>query len=228
MVIQIDKLNQINDLIKNHRVIIVGEIHGVKQNTEVVLELVNFLKKTHELIVGLEYPQSVIDSPQSVDQIYYKDGRYSPYHKEMIKIIKDNGIEVFGFDMSGDQIKEQENQKIDWRDQKMAENINKKIAGVSQNKKILLVSGDIHYQTLEQSFMYPDQAGDLKPTSFLPMAAQINTPSILAIHIRYLSGIFYNFRLKEMPTITANKETSFRENDDLIEIDIQEAVPTIE
>ena len=74
--------------------------------------------------------------------------------------------------------------------------------------------------------MHPDKDGVEKQFEYLPMGAQLKTNSILAVHLRYLSGQFYNFKLRQMPKIDADKNRSFRDSDDLVEIDIQEAHST--
>lgn len=219
-------LNQIVELVKNHKVIAIGEMHGVKENPEVIYEIYNTLKDKYSVVIGFEYPQSLIDNPDSADQVLYQDGRFSSYHKDLLEKLKQDGVKMFGFDLTNDQLETQKAEAIDWRDKTMAENINKQIVKLSPDEKILLITGDMHYQTKTQSIMYPDKDGVMKPYNYTPMASQLKTVSVLAIHLRYLSGQFYNFKLRQMPKIDADKNRSFRDSDDLVEIDIQEATPT--
>lgn len=220
-------LDQIVELAKNHKVIAIGEMHGVKENPEVVYGIYTALKGKYSVVLGFEYPQSLIDNSDSADQVLYQDGRFSPFHKDLLEKLKQDGVKMFGFDLSNSQLETQKKESIDWRDKIMAKNINKQINKLNPNEKILIVTGDMHYQTKTQSVIYPDKDGVMKPYEYLTMGAQLKTNSILGIHLRYLSGQFYNFKLRQMPKIDANKNRSFRDSDDLLEVDIKEATPTI-
>lgn len=219
-------LNQIIELARNHIVIAIGEMHGVKENPEVIYEIYTVLKDKFSVVLGFEYPQSLIDSSESADQVLYQDGRFSPFHKVLLEKLKQEGVMMFGFDLTNSQLETQKAEAIGWRDKIMAENINKQIDKLSPDEKILIVTGDMHYQTKTQSIMYPDKDGVMRPYEYLPMGAQLKTDSILAVHLRYMSGQFYNFKLRQMPKLDADKNISFRAADDLIEIDIPEAQPT--
>ncbi len=226
MIISSQKVAQIANLVDKHKVIAVGEMHGVKENPEVILEVYNAIKDKFPVVIGFEYPESLIVNPDSVDQVLFEDGRYSLFHKELLEKLKLDGVKVFGFDLDNNQLKEQKNHPIDWRDKIMSESINKQVEKLSPNEKILLVTGDMHYQTKTQSIMYPDKEGVMKTFEYFPMCAQLKADSILAIHLRYLSGQFYNFKLRQMPKINADKNRSFRDSDDLLVVDIPESHPT--
>lgn len=219
-------LDQIIELAKIHPIIAIGEMHGVKENPGVVYEIYTALKDKYSVVLGFEYPQSLIDNPDSANQVLYQDGRFSPFHKDLLKKLKQDGVKMFGFDLTNDQLETQKTEVIDWRDKIMAENINKQIDKLNPDEKILIVTGDMHYQTKTQSIMYPNKDGVVKPYEYMPMGAQLRTDSILGIHLRYLSGQFYNFKLRQMPKIDADKHRSFRDSDNLVEIDIQEAHST--
>lgn len=219
-------LDQIIELAKKHQVVAIGEMHGVKENPEVIYEIYTTLRDKYSVILGFEYPQSLIDNSDSADQVLYQDGRFSPFHKDLLEKLKQNGVRMIGFDLTSDQLETQKAEAIDWRDKIMAENINKQIDKLNPEEKIILVTGDMHYQTKTQSIMYTDKGGVMNPYEYLPMGAQLITDSILAIHLRYLSGQFYNFKLSRMPKIDADKNRSFRDSDDLLEIDIEEAHST--
>ncbi|KKT67239.1 MAG: hypothetical protein UW60_C0010G0002 [Candidatus Woesebacteria bacterium GW2011_GWA2_44_33] len=220
------QLDKIIGLANKHKIIAIGEMHGVKENPEVTMEVYNALKGKYTVVLGFEYPQSLVNNLDSTDQIFYQDGRFSPFHKEMLERLKKDGVKIFGFDLNNSQFEEQKAGALDWRDKIMAENINSKLKEISPETKMLLVTGDIHYQTVPQSIIYPDREGVMKHTEYFPMGAQLETDSILAIHLRYLSGQFFNFKLRKMPKINADKNRSFRDSDDLVEIDIPEAHPT--
>lgn len=220
-------LDQIMQRANLHKVIAIGEIHGSKENPEILLEVYSALSNEFSILIGFEYPQAVIDNPDTVDGILFQDGRFSENHQEMLKKLKQEGAQLFGFDLNEDELKEQKSHPIDWRDKIMADNINKRLDRLKDGKRILIITGDMHYQTKAQSIVYPNENGEMKQMEYLPMGAQINTNSILAIHLRYLSGEFYNFKLRQMPKITANKDLSFRQQDELIEIDIFKSNPTL-
>ncbi len=220
-------LSQVAKLAKKHQVIAIGEIHGVKENPEVIHEIYKVLRDNYSIILSFEYPQSLIDNPDSADQVLYRDGRFSLFHKGLLEKLKQDGLKMFGFDLTKSQLETQKIEAIDWRDKIMAENINKQIDELNPEEKILIVTGDIHYQTKTQSIMYPNNDGMMNPYAYLPMGAQLKTDSILAIHLRYLSGQFYNFKLRQIPKIDSDKNRSFRDIDDLVEVDIREATPTI-
>ena len=226
MLIPAPQLNQILDLANIHKVIAIGEMHGVKENPEIIIVIYQALKSKYPVIVGLEYPQTLIDNPESAEEVLLQDGRYSPFHKEMLESLKNDGAKVFGLDLNITQVEEQRDHPIDWRDQIMAKNVNLELKNTPPETKVLLVTGDIHYQTAPQSIIYPDKDRAMKPIEYMPMGAQLETSSILAIHLRYLSGQFYNFKLRQMPKIDLDKNRSFRDLDDVIEIDIQVAHPT--
>ncbi len=219
-------LNKIIELAKNHRVIAIGEMHGVKENPEIVLDIYTALSDKYSVILGFEYPQSLIDNPDSADQILFQDGRFSSFHKDLLGKLILYDVKIFGFDLTNSQLETQKTEAIDWRDKIMAENINKQIDKLNPEEKILLVTGDMHYQTKTQSIMHPDRNGVMKPFEYLPMGVGLITNSILAIHLRYLSGQFYNFKLRQMPKIDADKNRSFRDSDDLLEVDIKDAHST--
>jgi hypothetical protein len=185
-------------------------------------------KKTYKIIVGFEYPQSSIDNPELVDEILIQNGRYSPFHREMLEKIKSENTEVFGFDLEANQFENIENKSIDWRDKIMAENINKYVEKLKEDEKILIITGDVHFQTRSNMIGRSDENGEMKPVEYLPMCAQLKLDSILVIPLRYLSGQFYNFKLREISEINSNKGNYFfRDTDDVVEVIIQKATPTI-
>lgn len=236
MIISPTTLEHILTLAKKHSVIAVGEMHGVRENPEIVREVVDELKKQYSIIVGFEYPQVLLnrlDKPfeelknTSPADFLVQDGRFSIYHYDLLKNLVNKGVSLFGFDLNTIEQNKQTVNVLDWRDSVMARNINKILANKAEDQKVLLVTGDMHFQTKLQNIMYPDNTGILQPVKYVPMGEQINAISILALHLRYLSGEFYNKKLKPMPKITMVKESSFRDKDDLLEIDIETAHPTI-
>lgn len=216
-------LDQIVELAKKHQLIAIGEIHGAKENPEVVFEIYNALKEKYEVVLGFEYPQTVIDNPNSADKELYEDGRFSQFHKKLLNKLKTDEAKIFGFDLEDDERKQINDHDISWRDSVMAEKISKRLATLKKDEKMIIVCGDAHFQTQSMSVKSTKPDGKIVVEKFLPMGSQISTDSILAIHLRYLSGQIYNHGLKIITPITLTKAYSFRDTDDLLEVDIQEA-----
>ena len=105
----------------------------------------------------------------------------------------------------------------------MAQRVNRKLDEMAGEQKLVLITGDLHFQTKKQNMMLPDESGKMALFSYVPMGAMIATESVLAIHFRYFSGEMHNKILKKVPMISMNKEMSFREDDVLVEIDVSEA-----
>ncbi|HBC45151.1 MAG: hypothetical protein UX08_C0003G0071 [Candidatus Collierbacteria bacterium GW2011_GWB1_45_35] len=236
MIISSPTLEQILVLAKKHRIIAMGEMHGVRENPEIVQKVIDYLKKQYSIIVGFEYPQLLLDwldkpfeelKNTSPANFLIQDGRFSIYHYDLLKNLVNTDVPVFGFDLNTNEQNKQMANTLDWRDSIMARNINQILSNIPENQKVLLVTGDMHFQTKTQNVMYPDNTGTLRPVKYIPTGEQINVDSILALHLRYLSGEFYNKKLKPMPKITMVKESSFRDKDDLLEIDIESAHTTI-
>lgn len=229
-------LRQISTLAKKHKIIAIGEMHGVRENVAVIQEVFDCLKQQSPITVGFEYAQELIDRLDepfedleitSPANFLIHDGRFSLYHYNLLKNLINTGTQIFGFDLNTQEQKDQLTHSLDWRDSVMARNINKILLTSPEDQKVLLVTGDMHFQTKTRNLMYPDNNGTPQPTKYVPMAEQIEVDSILALHLRYLSGEFYNKKLKQMSKITMTKEHSFRDSDDLLEVDIEEAHPTI-
>jgi len=190
------------------------------------------INKYYPICIGFEYPQELIDNIDksynklmlvSEYNILAKDGRFSIYHHNLLKSLIKQRINIFGFDLNTSQQKDQPGHALDWRDSVMANNINKKLSYLLSKQKLILVMGDMHFQTKTQSITHIDN----QFIKYKPTGMQIHVKSILALHLRYLSGQIYNNKIKSVPKISLNKTRSFRKADYLIEIDIKKAQPTI-
>jgi hypothetical protein len=102
----------------------------------------------------------------------------------------------------------------------MANNVNVVLDKLSENEMLLLVCGDAHFQTKPSLIK---TRGEVK--EYKPMASMLHTPSILAIHLKYLSGQFWNFSLKDVRTYEIIKERHFRESDEVVEYEVAKATP---
>ncbi len=219
--------DKIVNLSQKHQLVAIGEIHGAKENPQALQEIVTllFLQQVTP-VIGFELSQDLIDNPEGESKAVIQDGRYSAFHKELILDLKTKGIKVFGFDINSSQWGQINDKELSWRDGLMAENINKHLQVLKQNEKVIIISGDAHFSTLETMVLITKPNGEKTLEKFSPMGSKISVNSLLAIHLRYQSGQVFNHKTKEVKPITLTKEHMFRSVDDLIEIDIPNAHPT--
>jgi uncharacterized iron-regulated protein len=203
-----------------HKVVIIGEIHGVKENLEVVERVFREMGKFGKVKVGFEWPHALIENHDRPDKSLLDDGRYSPFHKQLLQKMKTENVDIFGFDLNSEEWKQVGDKNISWRDEQMAQKINTVLDKLSDNERLLLVCGDAHFQTKSSLIKIGNDIKD-----FSPMASKLNAPSILAIHLKYLSGQFWNLGLKDVRTYNIDKERSFHPNDKLIEYEVPVATP---
>ena len=204
----------------SHKVVIVGEIHGVRENVEAVESIYREMSKDGSVVVGFEWPQSLVDNPDSESEDLLNDGRFSPIHREFLLELKAEGVKVFGFDISKTDWEIMPKDNISWRDEQMAKKINGVTNTLSESERLLLVCGDAHFQTKPGMVKTPGGV-----VEFVPMASRLNVKSLKAIHLRYLSGQFWNCGLKEIRTYEIDEERCFRPSDEVIEMDIKCATP---
>lgn len=199
---------------------IIGEVHGIKENVEVTERIFRELNKTAKVKIGFEWPQSLVDDPSNPDQSLLDDGRYSPTHQALLEKLKKEDVDVFSFDIDKDDWGGIGDKDISWRDEQMAEKINVVLDKLDGNEKLLLVCGDAHFQTKPSLIKVGNEVKE-----FVPMASKLHTPSIMAIHLKYLSGQFWNHRLKDIRTYEIDKERCFRPEDNVVEYEVQVATP---
>ncbi len=204
-----------------HDVIIIGETHGTEENIKVVENIYRNMTKSWKVTIGFEYPQSLVDNPDGECNDLLDDGRYSPIHKQFLKKLKTEKASIFGFDIPNDGWSKMPKNDISWRDGQMAFTVNKVLDSLEGSEKLLLVCGDAHFQT--RPSLVKTAIGIVE---FLPMAARLNISSIQAIHLTYLSGQFWNFRLREIKPYEVDRSRYFRPSDDVIEWEIKLATPT--
>lgn len=215
-----DLVKKLPLIVDQHKVIIIGEIHGVKENVAVTEKIFREMNKAAKVRVGFEWPQGLVDDPSSPDQSLLDDGRYSPTHQILLETLKNEGIEVFGFDIEKEDWKGISERDVSWRDERMSNKINAVLNKLGGNEKLLLVCGDAHFQT-KPSLIKVN--GEIK--EFVPMASKLHVPSILAIHLKYLSGQFWNFGLKDIMTYGIDKERCFRPEDQVMEYGVGMTTP---
>jgi len=203
-----------------HRVVVIGEIHGIKENVEVTERIFREMSKGGKVVIGFEWPQSLVDEPSNPDQSLLDDGRYSPTHQALLEKLKKEDVDVFGFDMEKVGWETISVRDISWRDEQMAKKVNEVLDKLEDGNRLLLVCGDAHFQT-KPSLIKVD--GEIK--THMSMASMLHTPSILAIHLKYLSGRFWNFGLKDVRTYEIDKERCFRIEDVVLELEVRVAIP---
>jgi len=207
-------------IVDQHRVTIIGEIHGIKENVEVTEKIFREMNKSGKVVIGFEWPQSLVDDPINPDQSLLDDGRYSSTHRVLLETLKKEGVEVFGFDIDKGDWEGIADKDVSWRDEQMAKKVNEVLDKLESDEKMLLVCGDAHFQT-RSSLIKVD--GEIK--THIPMASMLHEPSVLAIHLKYLSGQFWNFGLKDVRTYEIDKERCFRPDDVVVEYEVQMATP---
>ena len=190
------------------------------ENVQIVQKIFREMSESSKVTVGFEWPQSLVDDPDSADEALLDDGRFSPTHKELLINLKSEGVQVFGFDIEKKDWQSIEDKDISWRDEQMARVVNNVLEKLDVQEKLLLVCGDAHFQAQKSIVRVKSELKE-----FTPMAMRLKTPSILAIHLKYLSGHYWNFGLKEIRTYEIDKARCFRKTDEVVEYEIATATP---
>lgn len=160
---------------------VVGEVHGVKNNIEFYTQLI---KTFGFSTFAIELPKSFSGLLNTTVK-YPPDGRFS---KEIIDFIKQSEVKVIYFDNEVDKT-------TTWnkRDEDMAENF---LAEFDQTQKTLLIAGNYHTQTKP---IINNKGETLYPLGLHLRNKLGNFP---VCTIRYLNGQFYNFGLQDFVDIS--------------------------
>jgi hypothetical protein len=87
--------DQIVKLAQQHQLVAIGEIHGAKENPQVLQEIATLLYSQQITpVIGFELPQELIDNPEGESEDVILDGRYSVFHKKLILDLKAKGVKV--------------------------------------------------------------------------------------------------------------------------------------
>ncbi len=200
---EIDGVNNLTKLIDETKLLILGEVHGVKENADIIYTL---YKKFGFQNLALEWSESLqefTDNYLRTNEIDFDlikdspDGRITPGHFALLKQLKKEGIldSVLCIDQA-------KFSAVKDRDQKMAENV---LTNKNEGKTMVVV-GNLH--SLTENFEY-ESDGEQK--IMIPMAKLIKQviSNIPIVRIKYLKGHFFNCgEVKEF----------INENDDDLEI----------
>lgn len=180
-----DACNRLVASLEKTKILIVGEMHGVKENTDVIYTL---FKKFRFRQLALEWDsglKAVVEEYLETGEIDFDaiqespDGRITAGHFALLKKLKDEGLleKFICFDGSGE---------ADWdaRDENMAKNI---LAGLSDSST-LVVAGNLHAKVEPLTF-------NDAPDEHHPMGERVRAhiPEVPSGKIEYLSGQYHNF-----------------------------------
>lgn len=187
---------------------LIGEIHGIKENVEVLKFLIKLYLKENDgkLILGFEWPIQLTSQINSYlknrndlnwckwNFVKYKDGRISKEHIDFLKWIKKinlrlpeiRKIKIQCFDV----VEKQWNK----RDKKMADVFLRK--NRYKKVKIIAIMGNLHARKKE--FF-------LNRKKYIPLGSYLPKHKTLTIKLEYISGYFCNeFVKKILPTKKIN------------------------
>ena len=186
--------------IKQKKIILLGEMHGVMENVEIIKTFVTSLEAEGvSIVIALEWPTKINSDIQvflnntetmlpwqNWDFVQDKDGRISKEHIVFLQWLKvrnkallsDKKHNVFCFS--------EEHKSWNVRDLKMAQNINSILNNHSQ-KIVLAVMGNLHAQKKE--FM-------LDGETYMPLATHLSKKDIISFKCDYRCGSFFNHTLQ--------------------------------
>jgi hypothetical protein len=187
--------------------VLIGENHGVIENTTFVKEFVDELHTTHKIkFVGFEYPIFALEEFRSavkegdfqkikehdVSQMLMRDGRFSKFHFELLKHLDKVGIPFIFFDSGRG--------TWDDRDLSMYENIQHESPKYDGQVK-LIVAGNIHTML---------QVLNLNNKPYKPLGTYFDPKEVLLLKLKYHSGEFFNFSRRQFEQIN-NDKSGFEE-----------------
>lgn len=175
--------------------LLIGEIHGIRENIDVLKLFINLYLATKEkFVVALEWPANLSGEINKYllgradnlnwekwDFINYKDGRISKEHLRFLSLLrarnvhlsKNRKISIRCFDASTNE----------WnaRDKLMAKNLK------STRGNVLAIMGNFHANKMRF---------ELSGQKYIPLGSLLPQQETMAIKIEYLSGKFYNHKIK--------------------------------
>lgn len=180
-----DASNRLVASLDTTKLFIVGEMHGVKENPDVIYTL---FKKFGFRQLALEWEPGlrvVAEQYLETGEIDFDaieespDGRITAGHFALLKKLKDEGLleKLICFDGSGES---------DWdaRDANMAKNI---LGGLSDSST-LVVAGNLHAKV--EPITFNDEPGEHHP---MGERIKAHIPDVPSGKIEYLSGQYHNF-----------------------------------
>lgn len=171
--------------INKTKLFILGEMHGVKENVDVIYTL---FKKFGFRQLALEWEPALMDVAEKFiesgdidfDAIEDSpDGRVTAGHFALLKKLKDEGLleKFVCFDGTGE---------ADWdaRDESMAKNI----LGSLSDSATLVVAGNLHAKV--EPLTFDDESDEHHP---MGERVKMHIPDVPSGKIEYLSGQYHNF-----------------------------------
>lgn len=197
------------DSLKSCKVFILGEVHGVKENVDVIYTL---FKKFGFRKLALEWEPALKEMVEKFletgvldfDAIQHSpDGRVTAGHFTLLKKLKSEGMleEVLCFDEGSN------GNGWNARDAAMARNILANLSG----SPTLVVAGNLHTKT--KSITFEDEPGEKHP---MGENVKKEIPDVATGTIEYATGQFYNFgvrNLSGLPETEVAQEVRFVQDD---------------
>lgn len=188
------------DNLESNKIFILGEMHGVKENTDVIYTL---FKKFGFRQLALEWNpelKQVVEKFLESGEIDFDvmqnspDGRVTAGHFALLKKLKSEGmlegLVCFDGDSGGGS----------WnaRDSAMSENILANLSGVPT----LAVAGNLHVKT--ESITFEDEPGKQHP-----MGENIRKelPNVASGRIEYITGQYHNYGIQNFSSISERDES---------------------
>lgn len=198
-------MNNLNTFdFQDKKFLLLGEIHGVKENIGTLKLLVGSClnKDDSRLVIAFEWPAELTGEINDYlkgkvklnwrkwNFVKYRDGRISKEHlkflnwikKINLKIPENKKIKIQCFDVSA--------KKWNTRDEKMARILLR--AGKGKKNKVIAIMGNFHAQK-EPFFM--------NTKKHVPLGTHLPKRATSNIKLEYLSGYFFNEKLKRFPPI---------------------------
>ncbi len=189
------------DNLESNKLFILGEMHGVKENVDVIYTL---FKKFGFRQLALEWEPElkwVAEKFLESGELDFNtlqdspDGRITAGHFALLKKLKSEGmlegLVCFNGSSGG----------AEWnaRDVAMAENILMNLSEAST----LVVAGNLHAKT--ESITFEDEPGEQHP---LGENIKKEIPDIASGRISYLTGQYHNYGIQEFSTLSGGEESS--------------------
>lgn len=185
--------------LKDKTFILIGEIHGVKENLDVLKILIRACLNINKLLlIALEWPADLTNEVNSYlfgkttlgwqkwDFIKYKDGRISKEHLDFLKWLKRANSQPSRISKIGVQCFDVTSKNWDARDREMS-NILLRV-GENKKRKTLAIMGNLHAR--KTGFF-------LGKKKHKPLGSYLPEGETLAVRLNYLSGYFYNNSIKK-------------------------------
>ena len=187
-------------IIKNQTFTLIGEMHGVRENLNVLKQLVQFkLHSKLPILLAFEWPKELEREVglyikgeadelvwQNWDFVKNGDGRFSKEHLTFLSWLRetnsllsnDKKIRLTCFDVSA--------KNWNTRDRRMAKHL---LSVVKKRKQVVLViMGNLHSRN---KIFFIDK------TKYIPLGSYLPRRQTVGVRLVYLSGSFYNLGLKK-------------------------------